>query len=381
MSAPCTHKGVCAVVRVFTLVLVAGALSLESKIPETAAKSGESEMRIGVFGLFHPRVLRVTAVRGSTLMLRAGTEQILLETSAGTGGAAISQTASGMLLICSQRKIQSSGLVVSGRNGEPVDFELSVPGKITRRFRGTLQIISANDALVPIVTMDLETAVGSVVAAESLADTPMEALKAQAVASRSYLVSGRGRHANFDFCDTTHCQFLREPPTSESAVAKAVRATSGLVLSYESKPFPAMYTRSCSGQTRTPVQVGLTSGDYPYYSVACEYCRSHPARWTSRIASHEVGSLHSSDESSRMAVDRRLGWSAVESNDFTIRKEGDETVVEGTGLGHGIGLCQAGARTMAEHGASFQQILRHYYPNTNIVGWSGEVRAAASRLR
>ena len=351
-------------------------------IKPTHARTGsrETEVRIGVFGLFHPRQLRVTAVASSTLMLQAGDQQILLDSSAGTGEATIGKTAGGMLLICGERKIHSAGLLVSGRNGEPVDFQLAVPGKITRRFRGTLEIIPKDEGLVPIVTMDLETAVASVVAAESLADTPIEALKAQAVASRSYLVSGRGRHANFDFCDTTHCQFLREPPTSESAVAKAVQATSGLVLSYESKPFPAMYTRSCNGETRTPAQVGLLSAGYPYYSVRCEYCRSHPVQWTSRIASSEAKSLHVSDESSRLLFDRRLGWSAVESNDFTIRKQGDETVVEGTGLGHGIGLCQAGARAMAQRRASFQQILGHYYPNTNIVSWSGEV-GAASRLR
>src|SRR6266571_2973368 len=63
--------------------------------------------------------------------------------------------------------------------------------------------------------MDRETATASVVAAENTPDTPLEALKAQAVAARSYFVAGRGRHHDFDFCDTTHCQFLREPPSAD----------------------------------------------------------------------------------------------------------------------------------------------------------------------
>jgi len=381
MSARFRNTGVFAVARAFVLVLIAVSLCLESKIPTTAARSREPEVRIGVFGLFHPRQLSVSAVPGSTLMLRAGDQQILLETSAGTGAATISETSSGILLVCTGRKIKSARLFLSGRNREPVDFELAVPGKIARHYRGTLQIKASDDTLIPIVTMDVETAVASVVAAENPPDTPMEALKAQAIATRSYFVSGSGRHADFDFCDTTHCQFLREPPASEGPVARAVEATSGLVLAYKSKPFPAMYTRSCSGQTHTPAQVGLISADYPYYSVACEYCRSHPAHWTSRIASSEAASLRGSDESSRLTVARRLGWSAVASNDFITHKEGDETVLEGTGLGHGIGLCQAGARAMAERGANLQQILSHYYPNTTTVTWSGRVEAATARLR
>src|SRR5208283_1270192 len=65
--------------------------------------------------------------------------------------------------------------------------------------------------LTAVVTMDLEPAVASVVAAEGTVDAPSEALKALAVAARSYFVAGKGRHRDFDFCDTTHCQFLREP--------------------------------------------------------------------------------------------------------------------------------------------------------------------------
>lgn len=359
--------------------LSTGSLSLQSKIKETA-QARDSEVRIGVFGLFHPRHLRVTAAPGSALMLQSGDQQILLESSAGTGAATISKTGSGVLVTTRERKILSSAVLVSGRNGDPVEFQLAVPGKIARRYRGTLEIRASTDELIPVVAMDLETAVAAVVAAESLPDRPLEALKAQAVATRSYLVSGRGRHPGFDFCDTTHCQFLREPPAPGSAIARAVIATAAMVLAYESKPFPAMYTRACSGQTRTPAQVGLSSVDYPYYSVHCEYCRSHPARWTSRIASSDARSLRSSDEASRLAVGRRLGWSVVASNDFIVQKEGDETLLQGTGQGHGIGLCQAGATAMAERGAGFYEILSHYYPNTSIVTWGRERALAAQSV-
>jgi stage II sporulation protein D len=50
-----------------------------------------------------------------------------------------------------------------------------------------------------------------------------------------------------------------------------------------------------------------------------------------------------------------------------MRKEGEQTILRGIGHGHGIGLCQAGARAMAEQGADFREILAHYYPNTVII--------------
>jgi stage II sporulation protein D len=50
-----------------------------------------------------------------------------------------------------------------------------------------------------------------------------------------------------------------------------------------------------------------------------------------------------------------------------MRKEGEQTVLQGVGRGHGIGLCQAGAKAMAEAGADFREILAHYYPNTVII--------------
>ena len=54
-------------------------------------------------------------------------------------------------------------------------------------------------------------------------------------------------------------------------------------------------------------------------------------------------------------------------NDFVMRKEGAEFVLQGIGEGHGIGLCQAGAKAMAEAGADFREILTHYYPNTLTI--------------
>jgi stage II sporulation protein D len=340
--------------------------------------SSGTDVRIGVLGLFHPIELTVSASVGSALMVRAGEERFVLERSSGVDSVSIRAADHVTVVTSGSRVVRAAELTVTGRKGEPVDFILAVPEKITRHYHGILKIEPSAGSLLAIVTMDRETATASIVAAESGSETPLEALKAQAVATRSYLVASRGRHAEFDFCDTTHCQFLREPPRPTTAAAQAVAATHGLVLVYDSHPIAAMYTRSCSGRTRTPAEVGLAAAAYPYYAVQCKHCLAHPMRWSSRISAQDAAALHSSDEAARLNIDRRLGWSAVLSNDFALKTERGQITVEGTGQGHGIGLCQSGAKAMAEEGADFRQILSHYYPNTTVVNWPAP--APGSRL-
>jgi stage II sporulation protein D len=324
------------------------------------------DVRIGILGLFHPRQFTVSAVNGNAIAVHTGQETFILEKSSGVSIAEIRTHGSMMAVRVGSRIVHVSEITVTGRESGTTDFLLAIPGKITRHYRGTLELKPSAGVLVAVVRMDLETAVASVVAAESLPGMPLEALKAQAIATRSYFVAGKGRHSEFDFCDTTHCQFLREPPGPGSAT-EATTATRGLVMVYRSHPFAAMYTRSCSGRTLTPADVGLDPGNYPYYSVVCQHCREHPSHWQSRISTSDAATLRSSDEASRLKIDRRLGWSTAPSNSFTMRKEDGHVILMGVGQGHGIGLCQSGARAMAEEGANYRQILSHYYPNASIV--------------
>jgi peptidoglycan hydrolase-like amidase len=324
-------------------------------------------VRIGVLGLFHPRQLELSVPAGSALVVHIGGESVVLEGSSGVSVAHIGVRGDNVVLDIGARVLRASELTVTSRENGPVDFHLAVPGKMTRHYRGTLEVKASSRALTAVVTMDLETAVASVVAAEGTVDTPSQALKALAVAARSYFVAGKGRHHDFDFCDTTHCQFLREPLAGNTAAAQAISDTRGLVIAYQSQPLAAMYTRSCSGRTRTPAELGLPPAAYPYYSVDCKYCRQHPAGWESRLSTADAVALRGSNESSRLRLGRRLGWSAVPSDNYVMRQEGEQTVLRGVGQGHGIGLCQAGAQAMAKEGADFREILAHYYPNTVII--------------
>src|SRR5260221_14104859 len=126
--------------------------------------------------------------------------------------------------------------------------------------------------------MDVETAVASIVGAESPPHAPMEALKAQAVAARSFLAAGKGRHSGFDFCDTTHCQFLRQPPAADSPAAQATSATRGLVLAYKGRGFAAMYSASCGGGAPSPARTGNSLGGYSFFCVICCYFPRQPPK-------------------------------------------------------------------------------------------------------
>jgi stage II sporulation protein D len=329
--------------------------------PRTIAK----DVRIGVLGLFHPRELTLQASPKETVILQAEGQSIILEPDSRM--TASFHISGGVLLVeFGGRVFQTNEIHATARNHGAVPFLLSVPGKVTRPYRGTLEIRASRGELVPIITMDLETAVASAVAAESSSDTHPEALKAQAVVARSYFLAGAGRHRDFDFCDLTHCQFLREPPAQDSSAAVATRETHGIVLTFEEKPFAAMFSRSCGGHTRTPAEVGLPGSTYPYFAVRCEFCYQSPFRWTRRLSQQDAALL-GKGESGRLAVDRRLGWNAVPSNNFSSRQEGGQVILEGAGQGHGIGLCQRGAKAMAKQGSSFRQILSHYFPNTTLT--------------
>lgn len=323
------------------------------------AYSQEKQVRIGVLGLFHPRELAVSQIAGGPLTCVAGDDRWSVNTPfhVALDRAAIKIVNTGHtfagLLNCD-----------NGRGG-PADFMITVPAKLSRHYHGKLQIQPQAQELLVMVAMDLETAVASVVAAESPPAAPMEALKAQAVASRSFLIAGQGRHKHFDFCDTTHCQFLRQPPPAASPAAKAAAATRGLVLAYKGKTFAAMYSASCGGRTHSLEELGIPVRGYPYFAVTCEYCRRHPEKWVARISESDAQSL-SQTESSRLKLARKLGWKTVPGNSYSSRMQSGEVILEGVGAGHGIGLCQRGGADMARLGASFREILEHYYPNTEL---------------
>ncbi len=267
-------------------------------------------LRVGVFGLFQPSELVLRAAPGQALVVETGASRMVLE------GARTLRV----------RVIDLAGASPPSLHATPRgggEFVLSVPGKIERVFRGELEITAPAGVLVPVVVMDREVAVASAVADESPPGAPLEALMAQAVATRSYYTAARGRPRGFDFCDTTHCQFLRDPPAPDALAAIAAERTRSLVLTYHGNTIAALFSASCGGRTRALTDP--SPEEYPYFAVDCVYCRRGPRVHCSYCDPHAEGA------------------------------------------GHGFGLCQTGAKGMAAAGATFREILQHYFPNTEIT--------------
>lgn len=365
------------------LLTMACATGPASSLPQTGSSQNQQStetVRIGVFSLFKPKELVLRAVRGSDLIVDIdGHSQTVSQESS-----PIHLYASGGQIEMRSRNLRFQGVSLrahrAGPSGTPsASFVLEVPGKLRRLYSGTLEIQAHGQILEAVVTMPVETAVASIVAAESPPGEGIEALKAQAVAARSFLIARQAAHADFDFCDTTHCQFFRSPPAEKEPAAKAARATAGLVLTWhddgvvQEQVLAAMYARSCGGRTRTLREIGIVSRGYPYYKVHCVYCSHHPEAWR-RDAAIAAGSDAASKprsspatERERLAFNRIHGWGAIPSLGNGIAGDDGKRSIVGRGDGHGLGLCQLGAADMARQGADFARILAHYYPNTRLT--------------
>lgn len=196
-------------------------------------------------------------------------------------------------------------------NGEPA-LKASVAAlqkmpKESRRFRVDLpeKIRVLNDGEVEV--MDLEEYLNGVLPREMGKNAPLEALKAQAVAARCYAANAvkypRHRERGADICTTTHCQVWS--PNHHERTDRAVKETKGIVATHDDEIIGAFYFGHCDGRTRNSEDVWVH---------ALPYCRSMPC---------------------------------ICGYDFMY--------------GHGVGMCQRGAMKMAEEGATYEEILRHYY--------------------
>ncbi len=262
--------------------------------------------------------------------------------------------------------------------------------------------------------MPLEDYVRGVVAAEGSTEREPEALKALAVASRTYVLKNLGRHAKdgYDFCTTTHCQRYH-PADADSldtipgAISEAVEATKGEALRDGDNELAAAYfSASCGGATANIAT--LWGGSAPPYlrGGRDNYCTGAAHHdWTDVISQARLLKALQSDprtnvgerllsvavlrkdESGRaevigiegnrritikgwdfkIIVGRALGWNLLKSSRFEISHSGSNFVFRGSGFGHGLGLCQEGAHVMAERGAGYRQILSKYFPSTHVA--------------
>lgn len=312
------------------------------------AAHAQKTIRFGVLGLFHPRVLQVAWTGPEALVVSAAGKIIVLNGETGHRKLIVHAKA-GQVWIAGQQIRKLSG---SARDGGDAAFELTVPGRFHRVYKGRLEIIARGSELAPVVLMEREAAVATIVASEMPGNSPTEALKAQAVVTRSFLSAGP-RHKKFDFCDTTHCQYFRSPMEVSPRVWAAVHATEGVILTWHERPIAALYSSRCGGRTRSLREAGIDPGDgYPYYAVECRWCARHP------LQSRQQAGYRRNPEKTQW------GWGALRGESGTERSAENE--LRKQSFGHAIGMCQYGAAGMAREGADFRSILLHYYPNATL---------------
>jgi len=262
------------------------------------------------------------------------------------------------------------------------------------RYTGDIEIWKGTNGLYIINELPLETYVKDVVAAEVSADWDLEALKAQAVISRTYAVYQKRMNGNslYHIVSSVLDQVYKGNNPDERITA-AVDQTRGEILAYDGKPIQAFYHSTSEGCTENAEEVFGKS--YPYLKSVEATCDISPySVWERKIKLSEIEealdisgiksiSIQSYTSTKRvkklsitgdsgttaiLATDFRkaLGWSRLPSTNFTLSIDKDSAYFEGKGYGHGVGLCQWCALGMAREGKNYREILYHFYPGTTL---------------
>ena len=295
-----------------------------------------------------------------------------------------------------------SGLPVSALPGTPVDtIHVGVRG-------------SEHGVEVRALAVD-EYVLGSLLAEADLSDLDSASVQrlaqVQAILARTYALANLSRHADqgFDLCATTHCQVYRPVdhlPVHLVRVARdAVHATAGRVVAFGGQPINAVFHADCGGHTSDADAVW--EGDAPPYLRGAPdvFClREGPTTWRFEVDASALRDLFNQDTRTRVGahldelvitrvddagrVQRlvlegehrpeirgvrlralltdRFGPRSIMGTRFSTHRAGARVVFEGQGVGHGVGLCQAGAKARARVGDSPETILQHYYPGTRL---------------
>jgi stage II sporulation protein D len=277
--------------------------------------------------------------------------------------------------------------------------------RVTVSVSGLVHIVRKGKGFLVINQADLEEYVKGVVPAEVNSSWHPEMLKAQAVAARTYALYQQMLSAarDYDVVATVQDQVYKGKSGVDAAVSRAVDETRGLVLTYHNAPIYAAFSSTAAGFTEDAMNVW--SKEYPYLKgVECPFDLESPYyQWKAsfrldrleqslRQQGFAVGTistiealsfsrggrvakllvLHSEGELVLRGEDLRkaVGYSLVPSTQFTIESVGQDIVLSGYGAGHAVGMCQWGAKELAELGYPFSTILAYYYPGTELQDMS-----------
>ena len=262
------------------------------------------------------------------------------------------------------------------------------------RYPGDIEVWKSNAGLYLMNELPLEDYIKSVVSAEVGADWDMEALKTQAVISRTYALhqKAQNRNPNFDITSAVLHQVYKGS-NDNARISYAVMNTEGEVLMYNGKIIEAFYHSTSGGLTEAPEEVFGKS--IPYLKPVSGSCETSPYWiWERRIPIEEIEKIltvsgireikitsytstnrvktvdivHASGTQSIKATELRktIGWNRLPSTNFTVSRDNNVMVFDGKGYGHGVGLCQWSSLEMAKSGVGYKDILSYFYPGTIV---------------
>ena len=266
------------------------------------------------------------------------------------------------------------------------------------QYRGDVLFVAKNDAVQVINIVDIEQYLRGVIGEEMIQSWPLEALKAQAVAARTYAINeirSPMSSAEYDICASTACQLYKGVLSEYENTDRAVMQTQGLVLTFNGQIAETPYHADSGGRVASSHEVW--SQQIPYLESKEDISYSSPfANWqynfdATKVSEHltkqgySVGhiqsmSIHQVSTSNRVThLNIQGSAGAVELRgrvlqdwirSFGLKSTFFEMVgpmtVRGQGYGHGVGMSQYGAKAQASNNKDFKDILAFYYPQTTI---------------
>jgi len=295
------------------------------------------------------------------------------------------------------------GLLVEGKLFRQLIFSASSAVYVNNKpYRGLAELSVADKGILVVNQLPLEEYLVGLINCEISSAWPIEAVKAQAIIARTYALNkkmarmGSPYHMESSVVDQVYEGCLIE----DSRARRAVLETEGEVLTFGGGIIQAFYHSSCGGRTESSENVWGAA--LPYLKgVECQYCLTSPmaTAWEYKLslkeieerlrsAGHKLSGLYDikpgavnsrgrlkqvlllasrgggtiSGEQFRKAV----GYGAIKSTRFTVKNSKNEISFSGSGNGHGVGLCQWGAKQRALDGFSCGEILSYYYPGTEL---------------
>lgn len=281
------------------------------------------------------------------------------------------------------------------------ELYLRSPGSEDKVLRGKLMVFPLGSFLKVIIQMEEEDYVYAVLSREIPSSWPKSSVQALTLSIRSYadFYQGKHNHNGYDFCDLTHCQVLGATQ-KKGDYYRWVKETRGQKIYYHHQVIAALYSSVCGGHTEDNHQVfGGESLDYLSGVSDAGACSEAPNyEWSSFISASELVQLKKLGiDFERLQVGQRsssgrilslyqnqphfkewlaseflsqigqeIGWAKLKSAWFTWEKQGKGILISGKGFGHGVGLCEYGAKHQAEHGKTYQEILKTYYPGVTV---------------